>query len=843
MLQRISNFSGYEFLPVALNSVLETGYGLDPNPTRRPPLRLDIIWDTIRDHDPDANLEERKEVLLNKLQTPVPVVTPQACQGRQVIYAGRDTWLDSAQPTGINGDDLALRLGFSDTGRKRILLYFPVTDRIPPGTFVSRALLELDLPAGAPPTVPRGVCFYNTTSGFDETGTNWSNQPAAYLPYCPQAIPQPENLHMWDMTGLVNDWLQGRYPNSGLMVDLTSSAASELVYLSREAASQANFQTTNPARRPGPRLVVDCGGPLPTPAVEIARIDPTPAPDLPAATGAVQTPAIAATGTPSAASPVPPTGSPPPASITPASTPVLLPTGTTAATATAPAPTSTWPVSPVSPTPPPATPTSIAPSPTATSPSLPTSAPPEPTRSRATSAPTATPTASPTATPTASPTATVTASPTATLSPTPTTPVVLEADLAISKSASANPVQAGENLTYTLNISNNGPAAATGVTVTDNLPPAASLVSAVASQGGGCSGTGSLTCVLGDMNPGSAASITVVVNVPAAATGSLINSATVSAGQADPNPDNNTATVETAISPAADLAITKSGSPDPVMVGQTLTYNLSVINNGPSDASGVTVSDTLPAGVAFVSASPGCSEAGGTVTCTVGSLASGGSAQYQVVVTIPAGVSGILTNQATVYGNETDPDPASNTAVANTTVIIAADLIIIKSANPASVNAGQVINYRLEVTNLGPANATGVVITDILPPSATVITAPGCAVNGNILTCPAGDINSGKGAVQAIIVSVDPAAPPGTITNLARVGGNELDPAPENNTATVDTTITASGNQGGSQAVSGAAQNLMGQPAALGPLPAGPGLDRAADEGPAYWLYLPLIAK
>lgn len=828
LVRRVTDVSIYEFLPVALDSVLATDYGLDPNPTRRPPLRLDIIWDTLHDHDPDAeDLAERMAVLLDKLQTPVPAVTPQLCQGRHVIFATRDTWLDSTRPTGVYGAETALRLGFSDTGRKRLLLYFPVSDRIPPGTFIGRARLELDLPPGTPAAAPGGVCFFNLNSSFDETGTNWSNQPEAYLPYCSQPIPGTGRLHTWDVTGLVNDWLQGHYPNSGLMIDLASPAAIEPVYLSREAAGLANFQTGDPARQVGPRLVIDCGGAPPAPEPgEIAQVPPAVTPELPAGTGIPSTPAIAATGTALA-------GSPPPVSATPPATPVIPPTGTRAATVTAPAASPTRPVSTGSPTPaatstrpvstgsptpatsptrpvstgsptpatsptrpvstgspvapsptvPPATATSVpatstsAPATSTSAPATSTSVPPEPTSKPSTSTPTAT------WIPTSTPSPTATASPTATSIP--------QADLVINKSASVDPVLAGANLTYILDITNNGPAAATGVTVTDNLPPAVNLVSAASSQGG-CTGTGTLTCTLGDISPGGAASITVVVNVPAGAAGTLANSATVSAGQADPNPANNTATAVTTISRAADLAISKSDSPDPVAAGQTLTYTLSAVNNGPSTATGLTVSDTLPAGLTFISASSGCSQAGGMVTCTVSSLASGGNAQYQVVVALPAGITGTLTNQAEINAAETDPNPANNTAVVTTTVTPAADLSITKSANPGSVNAGQPINYMLSLTNNGPANATGVVITDTLPPGVTVITAPGCAINGNILTCPAGNVDSGKDANQVIIVRVNPETPPGSITNLAQVGGSEFDPIPGNNTATVGAIITTS---------------------------------------------------
>ncbi len=104
-----------------------------------------------------------------------------------------------------------------------------------------------------------------------------------------------------------------------------------------------------------------------------------------------------------------------------------------------------------------------------------------------------------------------------------------------------------------------------------------------------------------------------------------------------------------------DLAITKGDSPDPVRFGEALTYTLLVTNNGPQDATGVKVVDTLPTGVTFVSASAGCVESAGVVTCDVGVLISGAVAELTIVVTAPE-EDGTLTNTATVTGNELDPD-------------------------------------------------------------------------------------------------------------------------------------------------------------------------------------------
>jgi uncharacterized repeat protein (TIGR01451 family) len=124
---------------------------------------------------------------------------------------------------------------------------------------------------------------------------------------------------------------------------------------------------------------------------------------------------------------------------------------------------------------------------------------------------------------------------------------------------------------------------------------------------------------------------------------------------------------------SADLSISNAGMPDIVLIGQTVTYTLSVTNSGPDTAEDIIVTDTLPAGVTFVSASPGCSNASGTVTCSLGSLASGASDSITIVVT--ANTVGVLTNSAVVDASTFDPVPDNNSAYATTLVATPCDLI------------------------------------------------------------------------------------------------------------------------------------------------------------------------
>jgi len=241
------------------------------------------------------------------------------------------------------------------------------------------------------------------------------------------------------------------------------------------------------------------------------------------------------------------------------------------------------------------------------------------------------------------------------------------ADLAISKADSPDPVTVGNNLTYTITVTNNGPATATGVNVSDTLPAGETFVSVVPSQGS-CTGTSTISCALGSLANASLATVTLVVTPTQ--TGGISNTASVAANEFDPNLNNNSDTQVTTVNaaPSADLSITKSDSPDPVTVGNNLTYTITVKNNGPSGATGVTITDSLPATVTFVSATPsqGTCTGTATVTCGLGSLTNGSSATVTIVVTPTQ--AGSLSNTATVAGNEADPNTNNNSATEPTTV-------------------------------------------------------------------------------------------------------------------------------------------------------------------------------
>jgi uncharacterized repeat protein (TIGR01451 family) len=125
----------------------------------------------------------------------------------------------------------------------------------------------------------------------------------------------------------------------------------------------------------------------------------------------------------------------------------------------------------------------------------------------------------------------------------------------------------------------------------------------------------------------------------------------------------------------ADLSLSLSDAPDPVAPGGSLAYTIQVTNQGPAASPGMTVIDTLPAQVTFVSSTPGaptCSHSAGTLTCALGSLAPSAGATVTVNVSVSPSATGTLSNAAVVSGGAPDPFAANNSDVETTQLVAAA---------------------------------------------------------------------------------------------------------------------------------------------------------------------------
>jgi len=398
-----------------------------------------------------------------------------------------------------------------------------------------------------------------------------------------------------------------------------------------------------------------------------------------------------------------------------------------------------------------------------------------------------------------------------------TSQVTAVADVVVTKIDAPDPVQAGTPLTYVITARNNGPSTAAGVTITDTLPANAQFVSLSATTGSPTCSTppvnslgGTVTCTWATIASGTQQTATIIVRPVTGAT-SVQNNVVITTTTAESNTGNNSASATTAVSNAAvDLVINKFDSVDPVALGQSTTYTITVANGGPSLATNVVMTDIFPTGSPTATfsyqgnltisgggscAQPTLNATSGSLTCTWTGLASGAS----VVVTydmraesIASGASGTTFNSAAVTAAEPETLAANNSTTHSTTSRQAADLALTKSA-PASVVPGNPLAWTLTVANNGPAASNGAQVTDTLPAGVTFVSAsPGCAFAAGTVTCTLGALPSGASTNLTINVTVDtPYAGANPLVNSATVTAvNEIDIVPGNNTGTASTTIT-----------------------------------------------------
>jgi uncharacterized repeat protein (TIGR01451 family) len=366
-----------------------------------------------------------------------------------------------------------------------------------------------------------------------------------------------------------------------------------------------------------------------------------------------------------------------------------------------------------------------------------------------------------------------------------------QADLRVTKFGPADPVTVGQNITYTIVVTNAGPNTASNIISRDAIPTGTDFVSAT--PPGYTYYPNFLRVDTAPFTLAAGGIFTWTVTVQVTNAEQIINAANAYGSTPDPNTTNNVGwATNTAVNPAADLSVTKSGLPVSVLVGQNLTYTIVVSNAGPNTASNIISRDAIPTGTDFVSATP----PGHTyypnflrVDTAPFTLAAGGIFTWTVTVQVTNAEQ--IINAANAYGDTPDPNTTNNLGWAtNTAVNPSADLSVTKTASSTNAPTGSTVIFTLQLRNLGPNNVSNtIVVTDCLPPgyqyvSNNAVLTGGVYSQGNCQWSLYPGLSS-NATVSMSITAI--AATGGTYTNTATVAvpNGYTDPNMNNNTASV----------------------------------------------------------
>lgn len=310
--------------------------------------------------------------------------------------------------------------------------------------------------------------------------------------------------------------------------------------------------------------------------------------------------------------------------------------------------------------------------------------------------------------------------------------VVVSADLSITKTDGSNTEVPGTPVTYTIVASNAGPSDIGAASVSDTFAASCGSVSwtCAGAGGGSCTGSGSgnISTTNNVLPVGGSVTYTATCTIAASATGTLVNTATVSAAGNDPQPGNNAATDTDTLVPSADLSITKTDGSAQATPGLTTVYTITIGNAGPSAVPAATVTDTFPAfcttpsWTCTGSGGGSCPASGsGNIGTTTNGLPAGGSVTYTASCPVAVAATGTLSNTATVSSAVADPDNGNNSAT-DTSALQPLPNLSITDVSQSEGTGGSTL-FTFTVSLSAPA-LTGGVQFDLATQSGTAV-APG----------------------------------------------------------------------------------------------------------------------
>jgi uncharacterized repeat protein (TIGR01451 family) len=361
------------------------------------------------------------------------------------------------------------------------------------------------------------------------------------------------------------------------------------------------------------------------------------------------------------------------------------------------------------------------------------------------------------------------------------------ADLSISKTVSSVPTHLGQNATFEIVVRNDGPSAATGVTVSDRLPTGLVYVS---DDGNGAYDDATGIWTVGTLAVDGTATLHLVARVDALSVANVAQVASSDQDDPDSTPGNGALDeddldlVTVTVSPQIDLEVQQALTTPPVHLGDEATITVTLTNKGPSNATGVEVTDRLPAGLTWLSDDSGGAYDPETGIWNVGTVNADGTRTLTIRVRVDALTTVNHAEVTAADQDDIDSTPGENPLDADhapdeddesalpITVAPLIDLSLHKSSTPATVNQLEQATFTLAVTNDGPSPATGVVVTDQLPAGVEYVSHSGGTYDPATGLWTIGDLDVDATAELDIVVHVSGAGP---ITNRAQVTAADQD--------------------------------------------------------------------